>query len=130
MQLAAQHGTLAFSLANSIVAESAGSASFSVTRSGGTAGAVSVNYATANGTAQAGIDYTAVTNTLFWADGDAGPKLVTVPVLDRKLTQGSTNLLVSLSQPTGGAALGSPSQATLTIADNGQSVATIQAVNL
>ena len=39
---------------------------------GGFTGAVSVNYSTGAGTAVDGEDYTAVSGTLNWADGEGG----------------------------------------------------------
>jgi uncharacterized repeat protein (TIGR01451 family) len=53
------NGTLAFAAATATIGESAGTVVLTVARSSGTDGAVSVNYATANGTATAGSDYTA-----------------------------------------------------------------------
>jgi hypothetical protein len=43
---------------------------FTVTRGGGKTEAVTVDYATADGTAAAGTDYTAVSGTLTFASGD------------------------------------------------------------
>lgn len=54
---------------------------FPVYRTAGTAGAVSVDYATADGTATAGSDYTAASGTLEWAAGDNEPKYIEVVVL-------------------------------------------------
>ncbi len=54
-------GTLQLSAATYSVAENGGSATITVTRTGGSAGAVGVTLATSNGTATAPADYTAVT---------------------------------------------------------------------
>ena len=54
-----QPGTLQFSAASYSVNENQGTATITVTRTGGSTGSVSVNYATSNGTATAGSDYTA-----------------------------------------------------------------------
>lgn len=53
-----------------------------VERVGGTVGAASVHLATADGTATAGVDYTAETADLSWTDGEAGRKYIDVPTLD------------------------------------------------
>src|SRR5436190_276975 len=45
-----------------------------VSRTDGTSGAVSVHYATSDGTATAGSDYTATSGDLNWADGDSANK--------------------------------------------------------
>src|ERR1700682_3022406 len=69
-------GTLAFSTANYVVTEGTTSVRLTVTRSVGTAGAVSVHYATTNGTASAGKNYQTVSGTLAWAAGDATAKSI------------------------------------------------------
>ncbi|WP_176329808.1 Calx-beta domain-containing protein [Thioflexithrix psekupsensis] len=51
-----------------------------ITRAASSRGAVSVDYQTRDGTATAGTDYTAITGTLHWADGDSTHRVVTVPI--------------------------------------------------
>jgi hypothetical protein len=108
-------GTLQLSSSSYQLMESAGAAVISVTRSGGTDGAVSVAYATSNGTATAGLDYTATSGTLNWADGDAVAKTFSVPLRAGTATSGDLTLNLALSNPTAGATLGSPASAVLTI---------------
>src|SRR5205823_1714464 len=55
---------------------------FEVVRTGGSNGAVSVQYQTTLGSATPGSDYVAITGTLTWNDGDATPKIVPVQILD------------------------------------------------
>ncbi|MFL6336657.1 MAG: Calx-beta domain-containing protein [Pyrinomonadaceae bacterium] len=119
-QAAPAAGQLQFSAASYTAAESAGNAAITVTRTGGSAGAVSVTFATADGTAAAGADYTAVSNfTVTFADGDASPKTINVPIADDLLDEPDETVNLTLSNPTGGASLvGSPATATLTISDN------------
>jgi Calx-beta domain len=100
------------------VFEDAGEVSIAVRRVGGSGGAVSVRYATADGTAAAGSDYAAVSGTLSWAAGDAADRSFTVPILDDLAIEGPETFAVTLSDPGGGAELGSLVSATLTIADN------------
>ena len=57
-------GTVQFDSATYNVAESGGTVTASVTRAGGSNSAITVNYATANGTAIAGQDYYAESGTL------------------------------------------------------------------
>ena len=111
-------GTLALGAATYSVNENGGSISIPVSRTGGSSGAVSVKFSTSDGTGVAGTDYTGVTQTLNWAAGDSSTKNVSIPILDRGLTSGSTTVNITLSTATGGATLGSPSTAVLTIADN------------
>jgi glucose/arabinose dehydrogenase len=114
---APQPGTLQFNAGSYSLAENGGSLTVTVTRTGGTAGAVSVHYATSDGTATAGSDYTAASGTLTFAAGEAS-KTFTVPVLDDTAAEGSETVTLTLSSPTGGATLGSPATATFTIVDN------------
>ncbi len=113
----AQPGTLQLNAGSYSLTENGGSLTVTVTRTGGTGGTVSVHYATSDGTATAGSDYTAVSGTLTFADGEAS-KTFTVPVLDDSLVEGNETVTLTLSNPTGGAMLGSPASAALTIVDN------------
>jgi hypothetical protein len=78
---------------------------------------VSVAYATANGTATAGTDYTTTTGTLNWADGDVAAKAITVPIIHHTLGASAKTFSLALSNPTG-IALGSPSSVTVTLYNN------------
>lgn len=110
-------GTLQFSNSNYNVDESGGSRTVTVTRTNGAVGAASVNYATSNGTATAGSDYTAKTGTLSWANGDSVQKTFSVTVTNDTAPESTEALNLTLSGATG-AALGSPTTATISIADN------------
>ena len=122
-------GSVQLDTAADNVAEGAGSITVAVSRTGGSAGAISVNYATVDDTALAGTDYQATSGTLSWADGDTADKTITVPILNRVLASGSTLFLVNLSAPAGGALLGAPVQEGVTILDTA-STANIQSVTL
>ncbi len=110
-------GTLALTSTSYSVAENVGSIAVTVTRSGGTTGAVSVAYATSSGTASAGSDYTTTTGTLNWADGDSASKSFTVPILNDLAHETDKTVTLTLSNATGSAALGTAT-ATLTILDD------------
>ena len=101
-------GTLQLSVSSTSVYEDAGSVTLTVTRSGGSSGAASVNYATANGTAGAGTDYVVTSGTLTWADGDVDSKTITIPILNRSDTQGSRKFTMTFSGASG-ASMGSTS---------------------
>ena len=60
-----------------------GTATITLTRSGGTSGGVTVAYETSDGTAVAGTNYAATSGTLTFADGETG-KSFTVTALDGK----------------------------------------------
>jgi hypothetical protein len=111
-------GALQFGSATFSVNETAGVATIAVTRSGGSTGAVTVHYATADGTAAAGVNYTAVSGTLSWANGDSSTKSFTVPVLDSHSVFDNKTVNLTLSAPTGGAVFGTTVTASLSIADD------------
>jgi hypothetical protein len=111
-------GTLQFSNAAYEVSEDAGNAIISVTRLAGNSGAVSVSYTTGDGTATPGADYTTASGTIDFEDGDSSTKTFMVPILEDTLEEDSETVTLTLSGPTNGATLGSPSTAVLTIHDN------------
>ncbi len=115
---AANPGTLQFSQANYSVNEGNVSAQITVNRINGTDGAVSISYATSNGTAAAGSDYTAASGTLSWASGDGAPKTFDITIQDDALVEGNETIALALTNATGGATIGSQATSTLTIADN------------
>ena len=125
----AQAANVAFSAASYTVASTAGMATIDVVRTGNLNVAVSVVYATSNGSAIAGQDYTSVTGTLTFAPG-VTEESFSVPILNN--THRSTNvstLNLTLSQPGGGATLGAISSATLTITNSNQNVSTFVVTN-
>jgi len=100
------------------VGEGEGSVTFTVTRTRDSAGAISVNYATASGTATSGADFTATSGTLSWAAGDSTSRTLTIPITADAVSETSENFTVTLSSPTN-AVLGSNAAATVTIFDAG-----------
>lgn len=109
-------GTLQFSATALTAPEAGGPFTVTVTRTGNTAGAVSVDYATAAGTATSGVDFTPVSGTLSWAAGDGAPKTFALPIVDDTVVDPNETITLSLSNPTGGALIGG--NATVTIQDN------------
>lgn len=108
-------GAFRFGAATYSVAEGAGAATITVERVNGEGGEVSVQYATGDGSATAGVDYGSATGTLTWASGDTVPKSFQVAIIPNSLDQPDRQFTVTLSNPTGGAALAAPSIATVTI---------------
>jgi hypothetical protein len=92
-------------------------ATITVARVGGTAGAVSVNFATGGGTAIAGTDYTTASGTLNFAAGEIR-KTFTVNITNDTAVEPLETINLALSSPTGGATLGARSSATLRLKDN------------
>jgi hypothetical protein len=108
-------GVIALSSATYAKNENGGTITITARRTGGDDGAVGVTYATSNGTAIHGVNYTGVTNTLSWADGVTGDKTFTVTLLDDGVFGPDLTFTVTLSSPTGGAALASPATATVSV---------------
>ncbi|CCH95865.1 MAG: Calx-beta domain-containing protein [Microcystis sp. M53603_WE2] len=90
-------------------------ASYTVTLSQASNQTVSVNYATANGTATAGSDYTATIGTLTFAPG-VTTQVINIPILNNSLNEANEIFTLALSSPTN-AALGTQTAATTTITD-------------
>jgi uncharacterized repeat protein (TIGR01451 family) len=116
-----------FSTASYLVSESAGRATITLTRIGDTSTPASVNYATSdnagasncnvtNGNASSRCDYITAIGTVHFAPGEAF-KTFNIFLTDDAYAEGNEVFNVSLSNSVG-AALGSPSTATITISDN------------
>jgi hypothetical protein len=106
-------GSLQFTATGYANPEAGGPLVFSVSRAGGSSGAVSVNYAVTGATATGGTDFVVASGTLSWADGDSATKLINVTLTPDALTEGPESLLATLSAPTGplGVHLGHPAVA-------------------
>ncbi len=111
-------GTIQFAQSAYSVSEGEGSATLVATRTGGSDGIVSGYYRTANGTALAGQDYTATTNFVTWVNGDTTSKNVVVTILDDAAVEPSESFTVTFLTTSGGATLGTPATATVTISDD------------
>jgi fibronectin-binding autotransporter adhesin len=125
----AQPGLLQFGNAAYSVSENSGQALISVVRVSGSNVPVAVHYATSNGTAADGQDYTSTSGTLTFNPGET-VKHFSVPILTNSPVERSETLNLSLSAPTGGASLGFPSSAVLTIVDGSQSLASCDEATL
>ena len=112
------YGNVVFSSPVYSVTENAGAASVSVLRAGGTATNISVVVSTADGTGVAGRHYLGITNTLTWGVGDNTPRTFSVTIIDNQLVDGNKTVNLVLSNPGGGASVGLPGQAVLTILDD------------
>ena len=100
------------------VAEDAGVALIGVRRgTDATNASVAVDLTTVNGTALSGLDYTGLTNTLTFAPGER-LKMVAVPILNDGIKEATKNFRLTLSNPAGGAVLGSPTTTFVYVQDN------------
>ena len=94
-------GTAALSVADARTTEETDATlEFAVTLSQAASETVTVDYATADGTAQAGQDYTAADGTLTFAAGET-QKTVSVAVLDDAHDEGEETLTLTLSNASG-----------------------------
>ena len=89
-----------------------------VRRQFGSAGPVAVTVVPANGSAVAGTDYpNTASYTVSFADGET-QKVLTIPLPDDTAYEAKESFTLTLTNPTGGATLGTPSTTTVTIFDN------------
>ncbi|HYC60708.1 MAG TPA: Calx-beta domain-containing protein [Thermoanaerobaculia bacterium] len=107
---------VSLSAATYSVNENGGTLTVTVNRTGGTAGAIQVDYATGDGTAD-GLDYDASAGTLQWADGDAAAKTFNVTITNDNVFEGNQTFNITLTAPGGGAIIGK-SAAVATILEN------------
>jgi|GEM_PF-1105988 len=91
--------TPSLTINNVSVNEAAGTATFTVTLSAASGQTVTVNYATSNGTATAGSDYTATSGTLTFTPGQT-TQTITVPITNDTIFEGNENFNVVLSGAT------------------------------
>lgn len=118
---------LQFSAVNYSVAEGAGSIQITVTRVGDISAPAAVDFATGgtafvrcdavNGNALDRCDFTTAIDTLRFAAGE-GTKSFPIIIIDDAFVEGPETVTLSLSNPSGAAALGDATTATLTIIDN------------
>jgi YD repeat-containing protein len=108
--------SVAWQASSFTVGESAGSSLATVILSQPSANTVTVTYATSNGTATAGSDYTARSGTITFAPGDTSES-VSIVVLNDTLDENNETVTLTLSSPAN-ATLGTPNPATLVIQDN------------
>jgi Calx-beta domain len=110
-------------------ANEGGALVYTVTKTGAVGISLSVNYATANGTAIAPGDYTAASGTLTFLSNEV-TKTISIATLSDALIEPNETMVVNLSSPTGGAVIGT-GQGTGTIIDDTSllSVSAVSAVS-
>jgi hypothetical protein len=104
-----------FATASFAVSSTIGVATINVLRTGNTSATVSVNYATSNGTAIAGRNYAPAAGTLTFQPGQTLQTFTVTILPNTSQASGTRTVNLTLTQPAGGAVLGSISAATLTI---------------
>ncbi|EGD75586.1 NOTCH2 protein [Salpingoeca rosetta] len=123
------HGVVSLADATIIVDEGAGTVSVAVTRESGAIGQISVDV-TVRGVSAAGggVDFAATNTTLVFAPGVrqlAHP----ITIIDDDIPELDETLVVSLSNPTGGALLGAITQTEITIFNNDDAFGLVRVAN-
>ena len=96
--------------------EDAGEARITLSRTQGSSGDVTVQFATSGGTATPDVDYQPIVQVVSFADGEF-EKTVTVPIIADREADPSEGIILELSQASNGATLGALSHSVLTIQD-------------
>ena len=108
-------GNVQFSVSSIQVIEDIGVLSVTVLRTGGASGTLTVDFATADGTAVAGQDYTSTSGTLTFNGGETS-KTILIPIADDAPTEPNETFTVAL-QASNLETLGAPSKLTVTLQD-------------
>ena len=117
-------GDISLAASNISVDESDGTATLTVLRTRGSDGEITVDYSTLSGTATPNVDFTPVSGTLTFAEGET-EKTVTVNILEDILVEGSERFSFAIDNVNGGATLLAPRTAQVEIVDNDDDTPTI-----
>jgi hypothetical protein len=122
-------GVLAFAGSEFVVNEEAGVVNIPVVRTGSTAGPVTVNFSTTDGTATSPADFTTLTNfPVTLADGVTSVQVPVSIINDTVRNEANETFTVTLSSPGNGATLGTLTTATVIILDADTSAPSIKLV--
>ena len=104
-----------------MVGEGAGSVTVTVQRQGVGGGTASVDYATSSPSplinATPGVDYTSMSGTLTWADGDLTSRNIVIPILEDSQVEANELFVFALTNPQNGG-IGVIPNETIIITDN------------
>lgn len=117
--LTGQIAPIEISINNLTVNENVGNAVVNVNLSRAAAGPITVNYATQNGTAIAGSDYTTTNGTLT-IPANQTSATIAVPIIDDTIAEPNETFSVNLSNPNG--AVLANNQGVVTVTDNDQTL--------
>jgi len=110
-------GTFFFDRTSYSVNEDSVEAQITILRSFGTAGQVTVDLTSSNGSAIAGSDYQTVNQTLLFEDGERN-KIIPISLIDDQNEEDSESFTLNLSNPTAGSLIGTTQPLSVTIIDN------------
>jgi hypothetical protein len=100
------------------VPETTGARPVFVTREGGAVVAASVSHSRSGGSATPGVDFNYNAGVEDWNPGELGVEFFAYSVVPDTLDEGDETIVFSLSNPSSGLALASPSTVTVTIRDD------------
>jgi len=109
-------GQVSFATTNYAANEGDGTAYLTVVRTNGS-DSVSATYTIVPGTARQGLNYNGTGGLVTFGLNETS-ELIKIPLVNNDAVQGTVNLSVFLSNPTGGATLVAPTNANLNITDN------------
>src|SRR5439155_1155340 len=112
-------GAVEFASATYSVAEAGGNATIALTRTGGSAGAISATVAVTGGTATPGTDFTGGPYTVNFADGQTTATL-NVPFAGDRTPEGPETIVLAVTGVSGAGAVATTSTTTLTVRDRPQ----------
>ncbi|MDH4107245.1 MAG: choice-of-anchor B family protein [Gammaproteobacteria bacterium] len=114
-----QSGEIAFLDASIDKNERDRAATIIVRRLGTALGSVSIDYAVSGGSAAQGTDFDGdISGTLTWSDGDGDPRSLRLALIDDTVAESAEFLELSLTNPQGGAVIGTLSTVRINISDN------------
>ena len=105
-----------FAVSDATIAEDGGNVTVSTTMTNKSGSTCTVDYATSDGTALSGSDYTSTTGTLSWSSGEDGAKTFDITILEDNTSEIGETITVTLSNQSCGSI--SDSTATITINPN------------
>ena len=108
-------GTLSLAQSTYSINKNDGTVTITVTRTGGTTGAVSMQFATAPGTAEAGADFSPTYQTVSFANGQGGSQTITIPIVDDPSVVTNQSFNVRIFWIAGGAAQGTTTVAAVNV---------------
>jgi hypothetical protein len=109
--------TIDFEQSGYTVVENAGAFTVTVQRFNAGSGPITVNYSTAEGTASANSDYTPISGTLSFAAGETS-QILFIPILNDTEQEEDETIVLTLTDPVGGAQIAGQGEVTLTILED------------
>ncbi len=102
---AAHSGVVGLTQTIQVVVEATATVAYTVRRTGGKTGLISVDYETVDAEAQAGSDFVAASGTLTWNDGEVDDKTIAINLIADSVADSGERFQLLLTSPTGGAVL-------------------------